>query len=166
MLKFEVIIVLNMGGIQMGRRASREAAMKLLYQLEIQKSDRCEQIDRALEDESLKENDKKYIRSIVDGVNDKVSLIDNIIEKKSMGWKISRLSKIDLSILRIGIYEILYRDDIPFSVTVNEAVELAKKYNNEDAGAYVNGLLAKVSEADADVLEGKLDSDSETNSST
>ncbi len=134
----------------MGRRASREAAMKLLYQLEIQRNDKNEQIDMALEDDNLTDNDKKYIRSVIEGVNEKVILIDSIIEKKSLGWKISRLSKIDLSILRIGIYEILYREDIPYSVTVNEAVELAKKYSNEDAGAYVNGLLAKVSKSDID----------------
>jgi len=152
----------------MGRRASREAAMKLLYQLEIQKSDRSEQIDMALEDENLTDNDKKYIRGIIDGVNEKIVLIDSIIEKKSLGWKISRLSKIDLSILRVGIYEILYRDDIPYSVTVNEAVELAKRYSNEEAGAYVNGLLAKVSKSDAtdatDDVSDKKDIDSEDDS--
>jgi len=135
----------------MGRRASREAAMKLLYQLEIQKGDRSEQVETALEDCSLTDNDKKYIRGIVDGVEEKTALLDSIIEKYAMGWKISRLSKIDLSVLRIGIYEILYREDIPFSVSVNEAVELAKKYSNEDAGAFVNGLLAKVSKADSSV---------------
>lgn len=146
----------------MGRRASREAAMKLLYQLEIQKGDRNEQIDMVLEDESFTDNDKKYIRSIVDGVNEKTILIDSIIERKSMGWKISRLSKIDLSILRIGIYEILYREDIPYSVTVNEAVELAKTYSNPEAGAYVNGLLAKVSKSDIaeDVSGNNTDSSS------
>lgn len=132
----------------MGRRASRESAMKLLYQLEIQKTDRDEQINMALEDESLTENDREYIKGIVDGVYEKTPVLDGIIEKKATGWKINRLSKIDLSVLRIGIYEILYRDDIPFSVSVNEAVELAKKYSNEDAGAFVNGLLAKVSKND------------------
>lgn len=132
----------------MGRRASREAAMKLLYQLEIQKSDRNEQIETALEEDAFSDGDKNYIRNIIDGVYENTSAIDKIIENKAMGWKISRLSKIDLSILRIGIYEILYRDDIPFSVSVNEAVELAKKYSNEDAGAFVNGLLAKVSKED------------------
>lgn len=132
----------------MGRRASRETAMKLLYQLEIQKDDKSEQIDMALEDENLTDNDKKYIRSVIDGVNENTTLIDSIIEKNSMGWKISRFSKIDLSILRISIYEILYRDDIPFSVSVNEAVELAKRYSNEDSGAFVNGLLAKVTKSD------------------
>ncbi len=134
----------------MGRRASREAAMKLLYQLEIQKSDRSEQIDTALHDENLTDSDRKYIRGIIDGVSERVALLDRVIERYAMGWKINRLSKVDLSILRIGIYEILYREDIPFSVSVNEAVELAKKYSNEDAGAFVNGLLAKVTKNDAE----------------
>lgn len=145
----------------MGRRASREAAMKLLYQLEIQKSDRNEQIETALEEESFSDNDKNYIKSIIDGVFENTAEIDKIIENKAMGWKITRLSKIDLSILRIGIYEILYRDDIPFSVSVNEAVELAKKYSNEDAGAFVNGLLAKVSKED---INNAVDADDKTKS--
>ncbi len=142
----------------MGRRASREAAMKLLYQLEIQKDDRNEQIDAVLEDESLTGSDKKYIRSVVDGVSGKIELLDNIIEKYAMGWKISRMSKVDLSVLRIGIYEILYREDIPYSVSVNEAVELAKKYSNEDAGAFVNGLLAKVTKEDGKENESEKES--------
>lgn len=132
----------------MGRRASREAAMKLLYQLEFQKDDKKEQIELALEDESFTQKDKQYIEDIIEGVHSNVDLIDSIIENKATGWKIGRLSKIDLSILRIGIYEILKRNDIPYSVSVNEAVELAKKYSNEDAGAFVNGLLAKVSKDD------------------
>ncbi len=132
----------------MGRRASREAAMKLLYQLEFQKDDKKEQIELALEDESFTQKDKQYIEDIIEGVYSNVDLIDSIIENKATGWKIGRLSKIDLSILRIGIYEILKRNDIPYSVSVNEAVELAKKYSNEDAGAFVNGLLAKVSKDD------------------
>lgn len=137
----------------MGRRASREAAMKLLYQLEIQRDDRDEQINTVLEDESLTASDRKYIRSIVDGVSENVEQLDKIIEKYAMGWKINRISKIDLSVLRIGIYEILFREDIPYSVSVNEAVELAKKYSNEDAGAFVNGLLAKVTKEDQKDIE-------------
>ncbi len=135
--------------------------MKLLYQLEIQKTDRDDQINMALEDESLTENDREYIKGIVYGVYEKIPVLDSIIEKKATGWKINRLSKIDLSVLRIGIYEILYRDDIPFSVSVNEAVELAKKYSNEDAGAFVNGLLAKVSKNDIPQETPVSESDSE-----
>ena len=139
----------------MGRRVSREAAMKLLYQLEFQKDDKKEQIALALEDESFTQKDKQYIEDIIEGVHSNVELIDSIIENKATGWKIGRLSKIDLSILRIGIYEILKRNDIPYSVSVNEAVELAKKYSNEDAGAFVNGLLAKVSKDDQNNEQAK-----------
>lgn len=147
----------------MGRRASREAAMKLLYQLEIQKGDRNEQIETALEAENYTESDKNYIRSVIDGVGETVTLLDRVIEKYAMGWKINRVSKVDLSILRLGIYEILHREDIPFSVSVNEAVELAKRYSNEDAGAFVNGLLAKVKKEDAFLLEEEADKTEEHN---
>ena len=129
----------------MGRRASREIAMKLLYQLEIQKDDREEQIQRVLEENSITDKDKKYVVEVVDGVQKNLAHIDKAIEIHSKGWKIGRISKIDLSIMRLSIYEICFRDDIPYNVSVNEAVELAKKYSSEDAGSFVNGILSKVS---------------------
>ncbi|MCX7923260.1 MAG: transcription antitermination factor NusB [Clostridia bacterium] len=130
----------------MGRRASREIAMKLLYQLEIQKDNREEQVNSVLEEHELNESDVKYINEVVIGVQDNMSYIDEIIEKYSKGWKINRISKVDLSILRLSIFEISYRDDIPFNVSINEAVELAKKYSGEESGAFVNGILGKVSQ--------------------
>lgn len=128
----------------MGRRASREVAMKLLYQLEIQKDDREDQVKMVLDDESLTESDREYVNSIVDGVAGNIVYIDKTIEKYSKGWKINRIPKVDLSILRLSIYEIGFRDDIPFNVSVNEAVELAKKFSTEEAGAFINGILAKI----------------------
>jgi transcription antitermination protein NusB len=129
----------------MGRRASREIAMKLLYQLEIQKEDREEQVKTVLEEHTLTQSDKQYIVEVVDGVFSNLLYIDKIIDKYSKGWKVSRISKVDLSILRLSIYEINYRKDIPLSVSVNEAVELGKKYSSEEAGAYINGILGKIS---------------------
>ncbi len=129
----------------MGRRASREIAMKLLYQLEIQKEDREEQIRRVLEENAFTDKDKEYVTEVVDGVQQNLAHIDNAIEIHSKGWKIGRISKIDLSIMRLSIYEICFREDIPYNVSVNEAVELAKKYSSEDAGSFVNGILSKVS---------------------
>lgn len=134
----------------MGRRASRETAMKLLYQLEIQKEDREEQIRAALEDNDLQDKDREYVLNVVNGVASNLSYIDNIIETNARGWKMNRISKVDLSILRLCIYEISFRDDIPYNVSVNEAVELAKKYSGEEAGAFVNGILSKVSKDKAD----------------
>ncbi|MFA6308502.1 MAG: transcription antitermination factor NusB [Clostridia bacterium] len=131
----------------MGRRASRDIAMKLLYQLEIQKEDKEEQIDITLAQNDLSKNDRNYVLDVVKGVFENLSYIDKVIDKYSKGWKINRISKVDLSILRLSIYEIGFMNDIPFSVSVNEAVELAKKYSNEDAGSFVNGILGKVSKA-------------------
>lgn len=141
----------------MGRRASRELAMKLLYQLEIQKEDRDEQIDTALVDDALTEKDKIYITDVVEGVSGNLSEIDNIIEKYSKGWKINRIPKVDLSILRLGIYELVYRNDIPLNVSINEAVELAKKFSTEDAGSFINGILGKVPQAKPVAAEEKAD---------
>jgi transcription antitermination factor NusB len=129
----------------MGRRASREIAMKLLYQLEIQKDDREDQIQLVLEENSVTDKDKAYITKVIDGVQKNLEYIDKTIEANSKGWKIGRISKIDLSIMRLSIFEICFMEDIPYSVSVNEAVELAKKYSNEDAGSFVNGILSKVS---------------------
>jgi N utilization substance protein B len=128
----------------MGRRASRDSAMKLLYQLEIQKEFRVESVDSLLE-ESLNERlDKHYIETAVKGVIRNVYNIDNIIMKNLVRWKIDRISKVDLSILRLAIFEILHMNEIPASVSINEAVELAKKYSSKESASFINGLLGKV----------------------
>ena len=129
----------------MGRRASREIAMKLLYQLEIQKDDREEQIHRVLEENSFTNKDREYVKDVVDGVQKNLAHIDKAIGIHCKGWKIGRISKIDLSIMRLSIYEICFREDIPYNVSVNEAVELAKKYSTEDAGSFINGILSNIS---------------------
>lgn len=138
----------------MGRRASRESAMKLLYQLEVQKDDREQQIEAVLDEGDFSDNDKQYIREVIDGVTVNLSYIDKLIETHSKGWKINRISKVDLSILRLSIYEISFRNDIPFNVSINEAVELAKKYSGEEAGAFINGILGKVSKQSELPVEG------------
>ena len=128
----------------MGRRASREMAMKLLYQLEFQKDNIDEQKKLFFEENAITGKDQAYISDVVDGVHRNKDHRNNLIETHSTGWKIGRISRVDLSIMRLSIYEICFRDDIPYSVSVNEAVELAKKYSNEDAGSFVNGILSKI----------------------
>ena len=127
----------------MGRRASREGVMKLLYQLELQKDDRQEQIDLVLEDRSFTSKDKEYIRDVIDGVYEHLEEIDDMIKNALNGWMIDRISKLELAVLRLSLYEIKYRDDIPSKVTFNEAVELTKRYVGPDKTAFVNGLLGK-----------------------
>ena len=72
--------------------------------------------------------------------------IDRILNEKTKGWKTSRMNKVDLTILRLAVYEILWDDDIPTSVAINEAVELAKRFSGEDGPSFVNGVLAKLAE--------------------
>lgn len=128
----------------MGRRAARETAMKLLYQIEIRRDNNIEeQIMDAFEKSKFVEKDKEYIKDVVTGVFKNKDYIDNKIETYAKGWKLNRISKIDLSLMRLSIYEQTFRSDIPFSVSVNEAVELAKRYSSDDSGSFINGILSK-----------------------
>lgn len=130
----------------MNRTAIRESAFKLIYSLEIQKQDNLkEQIDIYLESENIESKDaKEYIEDAVLGIENHKEEILRLIEKNlKSDWKIDRISKIDLSILRLAIYEIQYKE-IPFKVVINEAVELAKKYGEDSSKNFVNGILASI----------------------
>jgi transcription antitermination protein NusB len=131
----------------MGRKASRELAMKLLYQLEFQKDDMANQLKLLFAENELTENDRSYIQDVIEGVNQHLEQLDVLIETHAKGWKLSRISKVDVSILRLSIYEMLYRKDIPQNVSINEAVELSKQYSGEESGAFVNGILGGVSKS-------------------
>ncbi len=130
----------------MKRRASRETVMKLLYQLEIHKQDKDEIIASTIS--KLEEKlDSGYIESMLDGINEYISSIDGYINSYLRGWTIERISKVDLSILRLAIFEMIWKKDIPNSVSINEAVELAKKYSTMESSSYINGVLSKVNAA-------------------
>ncbi|HOB20144.1 MAG TPA: transcription antitermination factor NusB [Candidatus Atribacteria bacterium] len=125
----------------MARRPAREAAMKLLYQREFSEEYDQNLLTDLKTELSLSKHDMEYIQDILEGCIRHRGEIDSIIKERSKGWRFDRLSKVDLAILRLALYEILYRDDIPESVSVNEGVELAKKYGNEKSGSFVNGVL-------------------------
>ena len=91
--------------------------------------------------------DDKYIRDVFFKIWDSMPEIDRNINEKSVGWKGDRLSRVSHAIMRLGVYEILYRDDIPYNIAINEAVELAKKYDHENAPKFINGILNAVTEA-------------------
>lgn len=148
----------------MSRRDSREATVKIIFQntftdsrlfkskeefLAYNVEERNSEAMINTYTESLTEEevvllDTVYIKSVIDGVVEKITLIDEYIVKYSKDWPIERMSKIDLAILRVAIYEILYKEDIPSGVSINEAVELAKKYSHDDAGSFINGILGSV----------------------
>ena len=130
----------------MKRTAIREQTFRLLYSLEIQKTENLEeQIELYLECNEI-ENEKaiEYIKDVVIGVYEHKKDIESLIEKNlKTDWKIDRISKIDLSLLRLAIYEIKYKE-IPYKVAINEALELAKKYGEDSSKNFVNGVLASV----------------------
>lgn len=125
----------------MGRKKAREGTMKLLYQMQVNEEFSQEALDEYLINFSFDKSEEKYIFQAINGISDNLEDIDRHIEKHIEGWEISRLAKIDLAVLRIAIYEILYRDDIPVQVAINEAIEIVKKYSLEDSFKFVNGVL-------------------------
>lgn len=130
----------------MKRSEVRELAFKLIYSLEIQKqTDLEEQIQLYIENNDIKEeNAINYIKDCVWGINSNLKDINKTIESSlTSEWKIERISKINLSLLKLAIYEIKYKD-IPYKVEINEVVELAKTYGEENSSKFINGALAKV----------------------
>jgi N utilization substance protein B len=126
------------------RKLAREMAVEFLFQIEFQKDEIKEQVEDFLDSMEAKDFDKDYFFEIINGVINCLKEIDGIIEKKAKGWAIDRIAKIDLAILRVAIYEIKHREDIPIRVSINEAVELAKKFGAEESSKFVNGLLGQV----------------------
>ena len=129
----------------MNRSLSRELVFKLLYELEVQKENQLEQIDLYIENNEIK--DKKtieYLKEIVNGIKENREIIESLISKNlKKDWSIDRISKVNLAILKLAIYEIEYMD-LPYKVGINEAVELAKKYGDDGSKQFVNGVLASV----------------------
>lgn len=145
----------------MSRRLARESAFKVLYSFNYaDEKDINSIIDESLEEDnvfwvdeensinsllnSVNERDKEFFTELVKGTLRNIGTIDNTIENNLKAWKMDRIAKVDLAILRLAIYEILYRDDIPDSVAINEAVELGKAYGTDDSGGFINGVLGRV----------------------
>ncbi|MBR3162822.1 MAG: transcription antitermination factor NusB [Clostridia bacterium] len=130
----------------MNRSAIRELAFKLIYSLEIQKNENIdEQIELYIEAGEITDTKAvTYIKETINGIEKHKEEIISLIEKNlKADWEISRVSKIDISLLKLAIYEIKYTD-IPYKVAINEVVELAKKYGEDTSKNFVNGILASV----------------------
>lgn len=138
----------------MGRKKARDNAFKCIYQLGFENCNRVDDIlNYCYEENNNIEDEVEYISKVTNGVLQNLEKIDSIILSKLKNWSIQRISKIDLAILRLAIYELMYMEDIPDKVTANEAVELAKTYGNSNSKSFVNGVIAKVIES-KDVKNG------------
>jgi N utilization substance protein B len=126
------------------RRSSRELALKFLYQFELNEGDLDEQIKLFLERNSSQEGVENFMKELVVSLINKREEIDEIIQKYSDHWVLDRMTVIDRNILRIGTCELLFNFSTPPKVVINEAIDIAKKYGNEDSPEFINGILDKV----------------------
>lgn len=130
----------------MKRSEIRERIFQLIFRIEFNSEEELrEQIEWYFEDfPNIKEENRQYMMHKIDAILDSLKEIDEIILSICKGWRIERLGKTELAILRLAVYEIKKDEDIPTGVAINEAVELSKKYCNENAPRFVNGVLAKL----------------------
>ena len=138
----------NDGGA-MKRRELREHIFQLLFRVEFnEKDEMAKQVGLFVEDmeeeTEVKERDKTYISEKYAKIVEKLPEIDKMLDEVSKGWKTSRMGKVELTILRLAVYEMRFDEDIPQKVAINEAVELSKKFGGHEAPAFVNGVLAKL----------------------
>ena len=129
----------------MSRREAREAAFAFLYQLDFRKEPLSEQRELYLQVHPLEEADMPFFEELTDGVFAHRDDLDEAYTKYLKDWKQNRLPKVDVVLLRIAVYEMLYMKDIPVNVSINEAVVLAKRYSSEESKGYINAILGKVS---------------------
>lgn len=125
----------------MGRKQAREATMQVLFQMDSMSDYSDESLEIFICNFQFDEMETLYIRESISTIVENLEVIDNHIKSNLEGWSIYRLAKVDLAVLRIAIYEILYRKDIPLEVSINEAIETVKKYSTEDSFKFVNGVL-------------------------
>lgn len=132
----------------MSRTESRRMAFELLYSFEVQKlakQEQKEQLNLYIENNEIQ--DKKvieYLEDAINGINEnEQEIVKNISDNLAKNWQIDRVSKINIAILKLAIFEILYRK-LPYKVVINEAVELAKAYGDDNSSAFVNGVLANI----------------------
>jgi N utilization substance protein B len=138
----------------MRRRLAREIALQSLYQMQmnevtasvaiamaIHEAENDNESALELKDEKI---DPKYIEELVVGTEQNKNLIDELLMEYLKGWQIDRLSKVDKEVLRLAAYEMIFRDDVPPKVVVNEAIDLSKHFGTEESGKFVNGVLGKM----------------------
>jgi len=138
----------------MKRRLARELAIQCLYNMAMNEVAPQESIAMVLEEASSERETpvspgdlaeiKPYVNQLVEGTHARLQEIDRMLEGYLKGWKVERLSKVDLQILRLAVYEMIYQEDVPPKVAINEAIELAKWFGTEESGKFVNGVLGKM----------------------
>ena len=130
----------------MNRSELREQVFELLFRVEFNSMDEMSEqaeLFTSEEEKKLTPQDAEYIKTKYEAIAEKLPEIDEAINKETTGWDTGRMAKVDLTIIRLAVYEIKYDESVPTGVAINEAVELAKKYGQDGSPAFINGVLAK-----------------------
>ncbi len=148
------------GGTKMTRRQAREQAFTILFEKSFHpETDLDEILEISIEQELMHEDE--YATALAKTAWDNLTKIDELIEKNSIGWRINRISKVSLAILRLAICEMLHVPEVPVSVSINEAVELCKKFGAEEDGPFVNGILGSIARSSDMLGSGENDTAAE-----
>ena len=132
----------------MDRSLAREIAMKMLYAASLGGEESMNEVlEQSEQADTLSGSDKTFLENLVYGVQTRQEELDGVIGQYAQGWALNRLAKVDLTILRMAVYEMLYMPEIPVGATVNEAVELAKRFGEEKSPGFINGILGSVARA-------------------
>lgn len=126
------------------RTKSRELTLQFLYQVDITKDKSDSAIECFWQAKKESKDIKEFAAELIKGIIVNLASIDELISKYAKNWQLKRMAVIDRNILRLGCFELIYLDDIPAKVSINEAIELAKKYGDLDSGKFVNGILDKI----------------------
>ena len=126
------------------RRKSREFALQVLYQLNITKQDATKALTQFQENFLPNEEADDFLKRLVLGVIEHYAELDRLIERYSENWRLDRINMIERNILRMALFELLYCEEIPPKVTLNEAIDLGKRYGSEESGSFINGLLDRI----------------------
>jgi N utilization substance protein B len=127
----------------MKRRTAREKALQALFQIDINEAETNEAIGNILGESSS----DPYLEQLVEGTVEHIEQIDKVISEHLEKWTLDRLAKVDLNILRLGVYELLFVEDVPANVAINEALEVSKRFGDERSSKFINGILSKVKES-------------------
>ena len=126
------------------RKDTRKNAMELMFQMEIQNDFSDEAIEKFQELNSLTVKQRDYMSLLFRNIEERLEKVDTVIEENAENWRIQRLAKVDLSILRIALIEMFYMKEVPIAVAINEAVSLAKIYRSNNSAKFINGILGTV----------------------
>ena len=131
------------------RRKSRELALQALFQGELAGQNGLLDFEEFCAHFQVNKKAIPYAKKLLDGVQEKADMLNQLISKYAENWRLERMSLIDRNILRLAVYEVHYQDDVPVSVAINEAVEIAKRYSTDDSGPFINGILDAMAKGEA-----------------